>query len=337
MGTFTKASGPPLMRLAHPLAFATFLRKVGAPTEPHFRRAGMPVLCDDANRFVPLLTAWAFFDSTAQQVDPMLAWHVGRHHGDHGLNAALLRKLETAPTLYRALHRLVRLITSESSQLKLRILERRDDILFCTQYSDLKEMPGYASSQAYQLEVYLDVIRHFLGRRWVPDEIGIEYPIVPAVVEEHFPGSRILTGQRMGWIAIPRSCLHIAAGSSSPGDGAKDSLVLADRFDYVDTLRALLRTYLSEGYPSAKLAASLMDTSVRTLHRRLSMCGVRYQEVIDEVRFDRSKELLRVSSAPIGEVAFECGFTDPAHFSRMFRRIGGLGPGQFRRANQVEG
>jgi hypothetical protein len=136
---------------------------IGAPVERHFRSQGLPVYCDDPDEFVPLRAAWSFFDATAQGEDPLLGWHVGRFAGDRKLNLSFLRSLENAPTLYQALKRLIRMVSVEASHLQLGILERRHDILFCNQYSKLKDWPGYASSQAYQLGVYLDLVRHFVG------------------------------------------------------------------------------------------------------------------------------------------------------------------------------
>lgn len=332
MGTATRPSPTPLIRLVHPQAFATFLQEIGTPTDRLFRRVGLPVYCDDPTAFIPLRHAWALFDAAAQLEDPQLGWHVGRFYGDKKLSAPFLRKLETAPTLYQALKRLVRMISAEASHLQLGILERRDDILFHTQYSTIKDWPGYEGSQAYQLEVYLDLIRHFVGRHWVPTEIGLETATVPPVVEAHFPGSRIRSNQRVGYIAVPRSCLHMTARNNGSGVGSEEPLVLARGFDDVDTLRAMLRAYLSDGYPSAQKMASLMDTSVRTLARRLFESGLTYRALVDEVRFEAAKSLLEGTDARIGDVARSIGFDDPAHFSRMFRRIGGLSPRDFRTA-----
>ena len=334
MGTSNTAAAPPIIRLAHPLAFTAFLKHVGAPTERHLRRQGLPALCDDPDKFVPLRRAWAFFDATAQREDPMLGWYAGRFVGDNNLNDALLRKLESAPTLYQALKRLIRMVSAEASHLQLGILGRRDDILFYTHYSNMKDLPGYTSSQAYQLEAYLDLIRHFVGQQWVPDEIGIEIPIVPSVAEEHFPGSRILTHQQVGYIAVPRSCLHMAARNRDSDATRAEPLALTKKFDYVDTLRVLLEAYLAEGYPSTQLAASLMETSVRTLARRLTAAGVTYRTLVDEVRFNAARKLLQETGAPISGVSSAIGFDDPAHFARMFRRVGGLSPRAFRQATQ---
>ena len=332
MRNATNLSSTPLIRLAHPQAFAAFLQEIGTPTDRLFQRQGLPVYCDDPAAFVPLRRAWALFDAAAQLEDPMLGWHVGRFCGEKSLNAGLLKQVENAPTLYQALKELVGLISSEASHLRLGIQERRDDILFYTHYPEIKEWPGYTSSQAYQLEVYLVVIRHYLGSIWVPDEIGIEYPRAPAVVQEHFPASRVLTNQRMGYLSVPRSCLHRAPPRGNPNDGGEDFVVLTRKFDHVDRVRALLHAYMADGYPSAQKMASLTDTSTRTLARRVSDSGLTYQAVVDEVRFNRAKELLQHTGERITDVAGAVGFDDPAHFARMFRRIGGITPREFRRA-----
>jgi AraC-like DNA-binding protein len=332
MGTSCKAAAPRILRIAHPLAFAAFLRHIGAPVDRHFRRQGLPVLCEEPDAFVPLRAAWAFFDATAQSEDPMLGWHVGRFVGDHNLNHSLLRKLEHAPTLLQALQRLIRLSSSEASHLQLGIRVRRDDVILFTHYPDMKGEVGYHASQAYQLGVLLDLIRYFTGKYWMPDEIGIEYSIVPVVARELFPTSRILARQRVGYITLPRDCLHLPPPCNGSKEDDTDALLLTENFDYVDTLRALLKPFLSSDCLSAPLAASLMDTSVSTLYRRLSAAGTTYHGVVDELRFDASKELLQNTSIKIIDVAGAVGFDDAANFARMFRRISGLSPREFRTA-----
>jgi hypothetical protein len=205
----------------------------------------LPVLCDDPDMFVPLTRAWSFFATAARHEDPTLGWLVGAHVGDHNLNAGLLRKLETAPTLFQALQRLVQLASAEASHIQLGMQERRADVLFYTRYSGMRDVPGYMVSQAYQLGVILGLIRHFLGRDWLPDEIGVEHAIAPVVVQKYFPGSRILTKQPMGYIAVPRACLHHMVRRTALKSGVADDLVLSENFDYLDTLRAVLYRVVS--------------------------------------------------------------------------------------------
>jgi len=323
--------------MAHLMAFIAFLRKRGAPVDRYLRRHGLPVWCDDPNAFVPLLRIWSFFSDVARNEDSELGWLVGAHVGDHQLNSVLLRKLETAPTLLQALRRFKLMVSAEATELEIGIEERQDNILLYTRYSGMGEEPGYEISQAYQLEIFLDLIRHYLGRQWVPDEIGIESPGILSGAKKYFPGSRILKQQPAGYITVPRSCLH----RHPPLEDAKvgraenplldDNLpVLSENFDYLSTLHAVLKPYLSEGYISERVAAELMNTSARTLTRRLSIYGLTYGKLIDGMRFDAAKKLLRDPDIRIGDVAHSIGFKDQADFTRMFHRVSGLSPKEFR-------
>ena len=326
------SSTPPTLRMGHLMAFTAFLRKTGVPVDHYLRRQGLPVLCDDADYFVPLTRVWSFLDSVARHEDPMFGWRAGAFAGDHNLNAGLLRSLNSAPTLFQALQWLVRAINSEASQLQIGIQERRRDILLYTHYPGKRELPGYGVSQAYQLEVFLDLIRHFLGRDWVPYEIGIEHPNAPAFVYEQLPGCRIQVQQAMGYIAMPRAGLYRAPRHHAPKKRLADDLVLSNKLDYVDTLRALIKSYLADGYPSAQFAAMLMGVSERTLARRLATFGLTYGTLIDQVRFSTAKELLQKQDLKIQHIAMAVGFDDQSNFTRMFQRVGGLSPHEFRMA-----
>jgi AraC-like DNA-binding protein len=106
---------------------------------------------------------------------------------------------------------------------------------------------------------------------------------------------------------------------------------VAGNLNYAETLKVLLEPYLPRGYPPALLAASLMKVSVRTQARRLSELGMTYRALIDQTRFQTARLLLRDTDMKIIEVAAAVGFDDASNFARMFRRVGGLSPCEFRR------
>ena len=327
------SSQPRIIRMAHPLAFAAYLRHHGERADGLLETESLPVAGESDDAFVPLQRAWGFFDSTAQKLDQNIAWRVGLFTGEQKLQQGLLNRLSSAPTLLSALQTLIRLISAEASHLQLGLQERRDDVLFYTHYPDMKNFRGYHCSQAYQLGVYVTIVRHYAGMDWSPTEIGIEYPVVPSVTKELFPGTRVRPRRLFGYVAIPRTLLHLAPPAPAEGDTADgEFLLLTDQLDYPDTLRALLVPHLPDGYPDASLAAALMDTSVRTLARRLAESGLTYRKVVDELRFTEARKLLPNSRHSIIDVAAAVGFDDPSHFARMFRRIGGISPREFRRS-----
>jgi AraC-like DNA-binding protein len=222
--------------------------------------------------------------------------------------------------------------TAESSHVWLGIRERKDDVLFCAQHPGLRDEPGYMQSQLYQLQVYLSLIRHFAGPDWVPTEIGIEHAPESSIMIEQLPDCRVRREQPTGYVAVSRTHLHKAARRTDSENGDSGDQALTGALAYDDVLRALLKPYLSEGYPTMRLAADLMDTSPRTLARRLSAQGLGYRALVDEVRFTAAKERLCQPHVRISEVAWSVGFREQTHFTRMFRRIGGVTPGQMRRA-----
>ncbi|NCF16558.1 MAG: helix-turn-helix domain-containing protein [Gammaproteobacteria bacterium] len=321
-------SGPAIMRLAHPLAFAKYLDRIGAPSGRVLRRAGLPALCKDPNEFVRVDRAWTAFDIAANAEDRDIAWRVGRFVHDEQLNGQLLRRIEHAPTLYEGLKNFVRLISSEASHLGLGILEQDNDIVLYNHYPGFENRPGYHMSQGYQLPVYLSVIRHYLGPDWSPDEIGIEAKRVPGVAKSIFRGSLIQSEAPFGFIKIPRNML--ATPALKPSKTTDSQLILTESFDFVDTLRAVLTPYIGEGYPPARFAAELVGMSKRTLFRRLAERGTAYHALVDEIRLEKAKYLLHETTKDIGQIARLVGFEDHSHFTRMFRRVSGITPRAYR-------
>ncbi len=93
---------------------------------------------------------------------------------------------------------------------------------------------------------------------------------------------------------------------------------------------------MSEGLrvevPLAHLAAEC-GLSVRHFARafRKSM-GVPPHRWLLRRRVDRAMSLLRGSTLSLAEIALTCGFADQSHFTRVFARMTGMGPGAWRRA-----
>jgi AraC-like DNA-binding protein len=100
--------------------------------------------------------------------------------------------------------------------------------------------------------------------------------------------------------------------------------------DLVGSLGQALRPYLAAGAPSLREAADLAGTSVRSLQRELARAGSSYRDVLQRAKLDTARELLEQPEVRILEVAFETGFSDPAHFTHFFRRLAGVTPRQYR-------
>ena len=106
--------------------------------------------------------------------------------------------------------------------------------------------------------------------------------------------------------------------------------------DILSRFEAALKQYLEsgrtkEGLPTVNYFAEQANLSPGYFGDIIKKeTGLTAQEIIARHLVDRAKRRLTESTDDISIVAYESGFQHPQHFSRMFKRITGLSPTQFR-------
>ena len=78
--------------------------------------------------------------------------------------------------------------------------------------------------------------------------------------------------------------------------------------------------------------ARALGCSRQTLYRRLKAEGVTFAELLDGLRRRLALRLVRDEGLSVKEAAYRLGFSDPAAFSRAFKRWTGASPSAARRA-----
>jgi len=77
--------------------------------------------------------------------------------------------------------------------------------------------------------------------------------------------------------------------------------------------------------------AQRVRVSARTIDRHLKRENLQFRELANQVRFERACEMLASPLTTVAQVAQGLGFTDAANFSRAFRRMIGISPGEYQR------
>ncbi|MBS6359400.1 AraC family transcriptional regulator [Burkholderia sp.] len=101
--------------------------------------------------------------------------------------------------------------------------------------------------------------------------------------------------------------------------------------DLVERVRAELAR-AAGGYPGPDELARTLLVSTRTLRRRLEDGGASYRQLLDEARYRDARQWLAASDLDLKTIAERLQFTDPANFTRAFRRWAGQTPSTFRAA-----
>lgn len=97
-----------------------------------------------------------------------------------------------------------------------------------------------------------------------------------------------------------------------------------------DTVRgrveALLMAMLHSGEADIETIAGKMGISRQTLFRRLKAAGVTFAAVLDGLRRQLALHYLNGRKVSVNETAYLLGFSEPAAFSRAFKRWTGRSP-----------
>jgi AraC-like DNA-binding protein len=116
-------------------------------------------------------------------------------------------------------------------------------------------------------------------------------------------------------------------GVAGPADGrrallSKKQLALAGE---------LLRAHPAGNMSVAELAEACGLSRGYFIHAFKSTTGVTPHQWALSRRIEQARELLCSSELPLAEIALICGFADQSHFTRVFSRLVGASPGQWRR------
>ena len=102
--------------------------------------------------------------------------------------------------------------------------------------------------------------------------------------------------------------------------------------EFIENLGALIREAMDSGKVDFEDIASRMCISRTHLNRKVkSITGSTTSDLVLSYRIAKAKELLLSTDLPIWEVAEQCGISDPAYFSTLFKKAVGKSPVQLRK------
>jgi AraC-like DNA-binding protein len=109
-----------------------------------------------------------------------------------------------------------------------------------------------------------------------------------------------------------------------------DYLARLDRDDIVMRVRSKLIEHLPSGGGDESAIAAQLNLSLRSLQRKLKQRGATFSGLLEATRRELGRDYVRDSQHSFNEIAYLLGFTEPANFSRAFRRWYGKSPSEYR-------
>jgi len=160
-----------------------------------------------------------------------------------------------------------------------------------------------------------------MRKGWAPPLAAMMDTI--SLQEDDYPLPRPMVAEQIGHL------LALACGTGETPPGRRKSRL---------TQEIMLK--IERGYDDPELTpdrvAAEFRISKRYLQTLLANSGTSFVRELNAVRLDRASELLtdpHTRKMSIGEVAFRCGYLDPAYFARQFRRRFDATPRAWREMN----
>jgi AraC-like DNA-binding protein len=322
-----------LTRCQHLSPFADILNHLGTPTASLLEKFRLPASLEEkSDHYIPILPAIEFaeFASRSQGIEDF-GFHAAKtlHFGHLSERTRIL--IGHSPTLLVALQQACKWASLEDSNLSNWLEHHDDHVRYCSRLAGTKGLQHLEHSQWLQNVFPIYIVRQFAGPDWAPATIAFEARYTPGPACQSFwPISRFLSGQEASWIDVPVSLLALPNKSNESSLELKSDHIQHSSFDFIQALKLMLPSYLDERPPMLAEIAEMAGVSARSLQRKLSRAGFTYSGLVDAVRFENARQLLRNTDSKIIEIAFASGYADPAHFIRAFRRVAGVTPGQFR-------
>jgi AraC-like DNA-binding protein len=333
----------PVTRAQHLIHYIGVLRDAGVPVERALERLRLPVSIEETpNDYVSLPRALDWVWQTQREVAIMeLGFLASRRMSIGKLHAETQRAVIGAPTGFARVEALAKHMHRENSAEKIETRREGRNLRVIAEIRGWQSSAVVGFTEWLNIEGIIAILRSAAGPNWCPAEITFVSRGRPSdAALEAYGNARILTCQSctsllIAAVDIARTCIDRRSSAihvNDPSPLAQTPYGLGDAWDFVTTLRALIRPYLAQGHPQLSLVAEIVGMSERTLQRRLVESGTSYSEIVQDARFSIASELLADSELNIADIAFAASYDNAPHFSRAFKRLTGMTPRDYRRS-----
>ncbi len=185
------------------------------------------------------------------------------------------------------------------------------------------------------LALLCNELRTHCGPEWMPRGVLFCHDRPPGQ-DNHRRcfGPAVSFNQDRNALWLDAACLRTPLAVGTEPAQAMLAPVLVSRVDGAQTVavkvEGVMRALLPFSSCNRKNVAQIVNLSERSLQRRLAEAGMTFQQLRDRVRADIALKYLRQSSLGAAQIGEILGYSEPAAFSRAFRRQHGFTPHQAR-------
>jgi AraC-like DNA-binding protein len=258
---------------------------------------------------------------------------------DMGILVYLIRN---AHNFEHALVILRRYINLVSPGAEISLFENDSDYVLAYKFTTTAPMKCYQDVEGTMAQ-FVFMIRDVLqDETWQPKRIYLAHPALNPSDHLNFPvGESVIYGHAFSGVSFPKNVINYPIENSDPmllsileSQVSQLASNLAVQDTALERIRLLISSGLRHSNSTSSTVATALGMSRRTLTRRLHEAGVTFKELREDIVFELAKSSLVDTKAPVAEIAQEMGYSDSSAFNRVFRRLSGDTPLQYRKRHK---
>lgn len=315
-----------------------FMHRQGGSIDQVLRDVDLPfALLEQPELVVPLREQFRFLERAARETGDQ---HFGARLGQEVKSPALSAYgawVCAAATLREAMQRAdagLALMLQTSTNLYV-AREGVDRVRWSIEFVE-PETDGRHHNELLGVGYMMDTVRVYAGAHWRPHVVmtALSRGERAAALEQIFQ-CNVSNGHAMSSIVFDAALLdrgHARHSVSLAGGPERPEPPVPVNGDLLATILTVAELAMHEGFPRIDWVASKVGATRRSLQRYLQSQGTSFNQVLEEVLRRHAIRHLEEDALSITEIALRLGYTDPAHFTRAFRRWTGVAPSSFRAA-----
>lgn len=332
-------SGPlvPLIKTAHAETLVGLLKQFETDIYPLLRAAGLPEdLLNASHEYLPETPVKHLLALMAERAEPRYFGELLRTTLRERVLPPLMRQLDNPATLGDAINQLSTVLRHESPTVQVD-LQYFNRVPWLCRYKAGEHSEGYRWAEIFSVLFLIEFVGLASKSEWQPSGIAIQSDsgdVLAAILEAQRPANvaqaRIFANRRVAAVELSEALLsqpfHLPARFSDTSP-----LGAPVEHQYLETVYLALTPYLSRQALSLSEAATLLDTSPRTLQRKLAEAGSSFNQVRENIVLATACRLMEDPRYSLTDIASTLGYADIAHFSRAFKRLTGFPPRDYRK------
>jgi AraC-like DNA-binding protein len=199
---------------------------------------------------------------------------------------------------------------------------------------------GISDARQFQLgavAIEFNILQDLFGRQWLPAVVTFATRAPSSLRPFHlyfraplrFDSDESAVVFERHWLDRPLPPVDPAFRSQVTAELRARQAAILENFPAA--VRRMVRRRLIIGQSGMDAVAATFGMHRRTLDRHLSRHGVLYGELVESVKEDVARHLLRDTQMQVQQVAESLHFSSAANFATAFRRWTGMTPSEYRR------